>query len=293
MRLTFKHFRKTTSLLLSSLILFTACSQVPIEIEETYSNILEEQAIVTPPVNNSILDLLNNGEYGAGISFNNNDNSFLNDLTVLPPMISDLQELREEGAIDFRLNELGRVRWINGEFTDFRVRTVAGAVNFLNIHSELFGPGLRASAHQVTFERVFEGNLFVFNPMINGVPVDGSRIAIISDATTGLIQVVDSHFDYRIRNVDTRATITRDDARAIATDWLQAQSVIFQDEEQFLQLAILSNVESEDSPVLVWQLTSQEPRVTVNVLANGANAGSVVSANIWNALSGVWRYPNN
>ena len=131
---------------------------------------------------------------------------------ILDP--TELLSLVTEGTVEVVQNQDGTVGVIDGRFTENIVRNSADAAQAINRIAELLGATTGfAFENDVTVERVdqltaggeFSAAYFRLRPTVNGLPVLGSEVVLVTDGN-GQVRGVFSGYDPLLGQLDTTPT---------------------------------------------------------------------------------------
>ena len=201
---------------------------------------------------------------GGGHDKGNNGDSPSNDLKAID-------------GVDYVYREDGRIRIIDGSYTDLIVSTEESAAAAINAIGSLLSDEFNADTSDITCQNinnVVEEHFCRYTPTIDGVSVLGSQIVLTTEEA-GEIKGLVSSYDGRIENVNTIPLIDAEQSIAIALnafadsdivseilisiiensslDYNEAISALLSAYTTDTELIIYA-ISGEDTPVLAWSV---------------------------------------
>lgn len=145
---------------------------------------------------------------------------------------ADIEELIRLGLIETIRGEDGEYHMIDGTFTGQKVLSIGDAAKVLNSMSSLFGKDFHASEQEITVQHAEDvdgthaENYYRYNPIINGVPVLGGQMVLVTDGK-GCVTGLFSTYNNRLQKVNTIAMMTVQTAQKKAiTHLLKEENIV-------------------------------------------------------------------
>ena len=148
------------------------------------------------------------------------DDNLMDDIIDL----GDLEMMELEGKIEVLFEESDPT-FIDGPFTDQKIRSAADAAEVLNNAADLFGNRFHASEENITAVELTDAEggsetFYRYAPTVSGVKVLGGQIVLGADENGTAVMLANT-YDERVESVDTSADISAARAVDIALDaWL-------------------------------------------------------------------------
>lgn len=182
-----------------------------------------------------------------------------------------IEDLIFAGMIDVIQDNDGKIRAIDGKFTNKTVNSKEDIVWILNAASTLFGERFSVSNSNISVRQYENEYIYRYSPQINGIPVDGSEIVIFvkNGEVTGLF----STYDNLIEKVNVVSQISDEEAYEITCNYffstisniigsLVAESGLSEEEViKILRDSLTFNsrqiiyINYESAPELAWEVS--------------------------------------
>ncbi|PXW30377.1 UNVERIFIED_CONTAM: Zn-dependent metalloprotease [Williamsia faeni] len=139
--------------------------------------------------------------------------------------VEELRALIASGEVFVSENSDGTVRVLDGRFMDTAVHSEADAAIVFNRVADLLGaPSGFITTGNVSSQSIsiplsggaLNETYYRGTPTVNGVPVIGSDVVLVTDTATGEVKGLFSTYDTATRGISTTPTLSADDAEAIA-----------------------------------------------------------------------------
>lgn len=211
-------------------------------------------------------------------SSNSHANSDLHDLTDYSLMSDNSSNEAEDydGPEESLFTQLGLSRDDNGDFQiltgsfDDKISSDNDAMHFIEAHSEEIGINDAADELKLVSEKSYAGaKYYKFQQVYNDVPVYGNQL-IVSVDPDGVIDSVSG--GYTPVDIDTDASLTKDEAEEIAKEYAGEKSVVIDDE-----LVICPYTES-GSAMLVYDIRVLSEDISAELFID-AESGDIVAEN--------------